>query len=163
MRDSLAKTLSIKWPNDILANGGKLVGISCESHAGGVCLGMGVNLFRLAEPAPLQGSNVPAYLCDFAKLPEGEREQCVEACGDALLASLARHVERWEGAGFAAFRPEYCEACCLLGKSVQLVLVPGGSLAEGIVRAVDAQGRLVIENPTHDIQVFSSGEVHLRH
>lgn len=160
---SIADSLTVKWPNDLLLGSGKLVGISCESHAGGMCLGMGVNLYRPAELLNINGAASPAYLCDFVNLPINDQERKVNACGDALLASLEHHMHKWENEGFTAFHRQYCEACGLLSEFVQLVLVPGGTLAEGIVRAIDVQGRLVIENPTHDIQAFSSGEVHLRH
>ena len=40
------KTLSIKWPNDVLCNGGKVAGISLEAISGGVCVGIGINVFQ---------------------------------------------------------------------------------------------------------------------
>ena len=35
----------IKWPNDVLCPEGKLAGISLEALAGGVCVGVGVNVY----------------------------------------------------------------------------------------------------------------------
>ena len=40
-----ASKLAIKWPNDLLFDGGKVAGISLEATAGGVCVGIGINVF----------------------------------------------------------------------------------------------------------------------
>lgn len=37
--------LTIKWPNDLLFDGGKIAGISLEAISGGVCVGIGINVF----------------------------------------------------------------------------------------------------------------------
>lgn len=36
--------LKVKWPNDLILNGKKLVGILCEGTAGGIVSGIGTNL-----------------------------------------------------------------------------------------------------------------------
>lgn len=38
--------LLIKWPNDVLCPQGKLAGISLEALAGGVCVGVGINVYE---------------------------------------------------------------------------------------------------------------------
>ena len=40
------EVILVKWPNDVVCAAGKLVGISLEVHAGGVCVGIGVNVRR---------------------------------------------------------------------------------------------------------------------
>lgn len=40
-----ASKLAIKWPNDLLFDGGKIAGISLEAISGGVCVGIGINVF----------------------------------------------------------------------------------------------------------------------
>ena len=43
--------LQVKWPNDRMVGDSKIGGISMESTAGGVCIGMGVNVFRPSSTA----------------------------------------------------------------------------------------------------------------
>jgi len=43
---------SIKWPNDVIANGGKLAGILCEAASSCVVVGIGVNVLQQREDFP---------------------------------------------------------------------------------------------------------------
>ena len=46
-----ASKLAIKWPNDLLFDGGKIAGISLEAISGGVCVGIGINVFASQDAA----------------------------------------------------------------------------------------------------------------
>ena len=46
-----ASKLTIKWPNDLLFDGGKIAGISLEAISGGVCVGVGINVFASQDAA----------------------------------------------------------------------------------------------------------------
>ncbi len=39
-----ASKLAIKWPNDLLFDGGKIAGISLEAISGGICVGIVINV-----------------------------------------------------------------------------------------------------------------------
>ena len=45
--------LAVKWPNDILADGRKIVGILCERHGDCVIAGVGVNVNERSFPAEI--------------------------------------------------------------------------------------------------------------
>lgn len=72
-----AEALTLKWPNDVLLDGGKLSGILLEMVRGSVIVGVGVNLAR----APQLPDRKTAALSEFGPEPDLE----------GFAASLARH------------------------------------------------------------------------
>ena len=137
----------IKWPNDLLLNGKKVVGILC---------GIGINL---AQPQSyfdaanlpngtslaLQGANV-----DLAADPAWLAEGLTDFGFDRNMYVFARD-------GFAPFREEYKAACINLGRRVTFDL-PDGSQGAGEAVDVDAEGRLVVRTDAGEQHVFT-GEV----
>ena len=66
-----AATLGLKWPNDVLLDGGKLSGILLEMVRGHIVVGIGVNLARAPQvegrkTAALSDVTTPPPLEDFA-------------------------------------------------------------------------------------------------
>lgn len=153
-----AGVLQVKWPNDVMADGAKMVGISCEGHGGGLCIGTGVNVMRPAEEAPLGGKNRPAYLEDY--LPEGADGSTVDAVGDGFLAQFAADYALWQRCGFEAFADEYRRRHCLEGRAVKLALPDGTPLGGGTVRGIDGSGCLVVDDGC-GLRPYASGEVHI--
>ncbi len=86
VRDAVAEALGskaglgLKWPNDVLLQGGKLSGILLEMVRGHVVVGIGVNLLS----APDLPDRKTAALADFGAAPALE----------SFAASLARHFAR---------------------------------------------------------------------
>lgn len=168
-----AALLAIKWPNDLvvkqveaadgLAQAGglgaafqKLCGISFETCAGGVCLGIGVNVRRPQEGLDVQGKNAPAYLEDLGY--DGSADQVAKA----ILAAFEPLYEKWCAEGFAALSEEYASLNILLGQEVRAVNhYTNAQLAQGCVVGVDAQGRLLLRSEEGQVSALSSGEVHL--
>lgn len=86
------KSLWIKKPNDIVCEEGKLCGISLESKAGIIVVGVGINVFHPTEDIVTDGRNIPAYLQDMSATPLMTRFasensalnallwQCIDAC-----------------------------------------------------------------------------------
>ena len=153
----------IKWPNDLLLNGKKVVGILCESvsygyqqQGRGILCGIGINL---AQPQSyfdaanlpngtslaLQGANV-----DLAADPAWLAEGLTDFGFDRNLYTFARD-------GFAPFREEYKAACINLGRRVTFDLPEGGQGA-GEAIDVDEEGRLVVRTDSGEVHVFT-GEV----
>ncbi|MDO4291492.1 MAG: biotin--[acetyl-CoA-carboxylase] ligase [Eggerthellaceae bacterium] len=146
----------------------KLAGISLESHAGGICVGIGVNVYAPeggAAPAA-GGKNVPAYVADLAERG-GAAERLlptVPAVRQAVLDAFADLYTTWCAKGFPALLSEYTAHEALAGRRVTVVNLDGDAMAEGVVQGVDEHGRLLVlpdgAAGTPPIPV-SSGEAHI--
>ena len=148
-----ADAIQVKWPNDIVCDQGKLAGISLEAHAGGVCVGIGVNVFHPDEEASIEGKNTPAYLVDLT----GERVVLtVEAVSNAILGAFAPRYDRWLSEGFAPFVAEFNACNSLTGKQVDIADRNGNLVKSGIATGVSETGSLLIGDTP-----IASGEVHL--
>ena len=153
----------IKWPNDLLLNGKKVVGILCESvsygyqqQGRGILCGIGINLAQ------------PQSYFDAAGLPNGTSLELQGAKVDlstdpAWLAEgltdfgFDRNLYQFARDGFAPFREEYKAACVNLGRRVTFDL-PDGRQGAGEAVDVDEEGRLVVRTDSGEVHVFT-GEV----
>ncbi len=86
IKDS-AEGLALKWPNDVLLNGGKLSGILLEMVRGQVIVGIGVNLAR----APQLSDRRTAALADVVAAPD------VAHFAAVLADQFARNLASWRG------------------------------------------------------------------
>ena len=143
----------IKWPNDLLLNGKKIVGILCEVAPDGHSLVVGIGI-NLAQPQ--------SYF-DAMELPHGTslalQGIAVDPAADAaaLAESMTnfgfdRALYGFEREGFAAIRDAYKARCVNLGRHVTF---DGG---EGTALDVDEEGRLVVQGAEGSTHVFT-GEV----
>ena len=146
--------IQVKWPNDVVCESGKLAGISLEAHAGGVCVGVGVNVFHSADEASIEGKNVPAYLADL--LGKQATTLTVDAVGDEVLVALESRYDIWCNGGFAPFVDEFNECNALAGKRVDIADRNGNVVKSGPVAGVNANGSLLVGNAP-----ISSGEAHI--
>ncbi len=155
----MSASVQVKWPNDVVCAQGKLAGISMESHAGGVCVGIGVNVWRPVDERPVEGKNAPAYLVELAR--NGlEREQdaqtAIDFAGDEILDVFWRRYAQWQREGFAPFLDEFNACNALAGKHVDIADRNGAIVKSGLVTGVDAAGSLLVGNAP-----VSSGEAHV--
>lgn len=152
----------IKWPNDIVVPAEelriayrKLCGISLEVHAGGVCVGTGVNVCRPAGDASVGGKNVPAYLPDLGF------NGSIDDVGEAIITALAPLYVQWQADGFAPLLDEYNAYAYLTGRDVSVVDRAGARIAAGHVTRIDKHGRLILVDETGTEFPLSSGEAHI--
>jgi BirA family biotin operon repressor/biotin-[acetyl-CoA-carboxylase] ligase len=148
--------VQLKWPNDVLLDGGKLGGILAEAEVSGgvlryVVLGVGVNL---VPPRGVDGAVSVAALGSRAHRPD-------EA---AVLADVLLELERAYGAlggGTEALRRRWLELSDTIGREVRAE-VSGGTI---VGKAVDlaADGALLIQPAGGEPQAVRFGDVvHLR-
>ena len=146
---------SLKWPNDVLANGGKLAGILAEVARPVVVIGLGLNVTQSPDEIDDRGAT---SLLDLG-VPAPDRNQLV--C--ALLHELGRRIVAWRVARGAdwALAADYRERSLTIGTRVR-ALLPGGKELVGTASGVDDQGRLCLETETGTVVVSAGDVVHLR-
>ncbi|HBS51274.1 MAG TPA: biotin--[acetyl-CoA-carboxylase] ligase [Rhodobacteraceae bacterium] len=136
-----AEGLALKWPNDVLLNGGKLAGILLEGvGAGGrmdwLSIGIGVNLAGVPDRVE-EGAVRPVSL-----LSETGAEVTPEEFLAELAAAYARHEATFSARGFAPIRTLWLERAARLGETV--TARTGTRETVGRFDSVDADGNLVL-------------------
>ncbi|HVZ33320.1 MAG TPA: biotin--[acetyl-CoA-carboxylase] ligase [Polyangiaceae bacterium] len=138
--------LSVKWPNDVLAEGRKLAGILCEGQLRGssveaLVIGVGINWGAQAFPPELAPETV--CLVELAggngAAIAGGRERLLAD----ILAAIERRVRAYLEHGASCLLPEFRSVDALFGRRVQ---VSGASELAGSARGVDDEGRLLVES-----------------
>ena len=130
------RDMRVKWPNDVLVEGGKVAGILPESAIGAdgkaehVILGIGVNVGF----AP----NLPEM-----RYPGACLGGTVEAALESLTAALARRLTDWRRAGFESVRAEWLAKAGPLGLEVDVKL--GEELVQGRFAGMDREGALLLD------------------
>jgi BirA family transcriptional regulator, biotin operon repressor / biotin---[acetyl-CoA-carboxylase] ligase len=149
----------LKWPNDVLADGGKLAGILVElsGEYQGPCaaiVGIGLNL-RLT-PALHEQAGQP--ICDLASLAGGTPPDRNRTAA-ALISSLVEGLDQFEREGFAAFVEEYAEHDAL--RDVALRISGAAGDFDGVGQGVDARGALQVRTGS-GVQSIDSADVTVR-
>jgi BirA family biotin operon repressor/biotin-[acetyl-CoA-carboxylase] ligase len=153
--------LALKWPNDVLCDGGKLGGILCELRAGAagavqVVIGIGFNV-RLGAEARAgileAGGMEPADLANV--VPPVGRSRLAARLIEALVAMAEEFAIR----GFAPFAGEWRAADALRDRTVRVHGTAAGQ--DGVARGIDADGALCVEIGGQ-LKRLTAGDVTLR-
>lgn len=152
-----ADGLALKWPNDVLLNGGKLAGILLESAGQGsalsyLAIGIGVNLAE-APPADMVE---PGALRPVSLLAETGAAVTTEDFLTHLAVAYAQRESQFTTYGFGTIRDAWLARAARLGEPI--VARTGKSETRGIFRTVDATGNLVLET-SKGPAVISAAEV----
>ena len=139
----LPAAFTLKWPNDVLLNGGKVAGILLESAgqaAGAIHLavGMGVNLISAPEAQLVEpGATPPVSL-----LGETGLRITPEAFLDALAPAFARLEMEFAAQGFAPIRTAWLDHAARLG---EVITARTGIISrEGTFQTIDDAGNLIL-------------------
>ncbi len=145
--------IAIKWPNDCLLDGKKVAGILTEMDAEvdrikSVVLGIGVNLNASARafPPELRATATSVLLATRARV---DRPRFAAA----LCATLEDVYDRVVRDGFATITDEWEAYSCLTGRAV--AIDGAGRRSSGVVRGIDAQGRLVLDGPDGEERIVA--------
>lgn len=146
----------MKWPNDVLMEGGKLAGILCESHPSGrVVAGVGLNIELPGDSEPVPGS---VALAEFAVV--------THSLVDSIICETLVELRRW-----AELEPSNAEAGAraliepVLGTLGQQVSVHemDGVVWSGTAEGLSPEGHLVVRTPAGETrEVIASDVRHLR-
>lgn len=133
--------LALKWPNDVLLNGGKVAGILLESSGAGgridwLSIGIGVNLIH--SPRGMDDSPFPPV----SLLEEtGSRVEALDLLG-TLADCFATQEAIFERLGFQQIRESWLENAAKLGEVI--TARTGRDEVTGKFETVDEAGQLVL-------------------
>lgn len=147
--------LRLKWPNDLLLDGGKLAGILLEAEplADGrlaVIVGIGVNVIAAPDGLPYRASSVASLKTDV------DAAEIFLALSDSWVA-----IDRlWcEGEGFHRIRECWLERAAGTGEEVTVKL-GGNDRIHGVFESIDDAGCLILRLRDGSTRSISAGAVH---
>lgn len=145
MATGRAEGLSLKWPNDVLLNGGKLAGILLESlsaagRTGAASIGIGVNL----ASAP-GAEEVEARALRPVALIEAGASPSPQDFLDLLAPAFARYETQFATYGFAPIRTEWLNRAAHIGD--RITARTGTDETTGTFETIDETGRLILISP----------------
>lgn len=150
----------IKWPNDLLLNGKKIVGILTEMDCDmetihSVTVGMGINVNTKRFPEELKDIATSLYL------ESGKEFNRAELAGQAMARFEALYEEFLEKGGtFAPFKERYRTKCLNIGKEVKVI---GGETYLATALDITPVGELIVKRRDNGAEeVVFSGEVSIR-
>lgn len=150
----------IKWPNDILLNGRKLVGILTEmnaefGHINYVVIGTGVNTNGQPEDYPAEVRDLAVSVTDAAQ----EKFTRVELLAD-ILKNMEDLYETAIAEGFAPVLDEWRKYSCTLGQEVK-VIAPDTTYF-GTALDIDEDGLLIVKKDDGTVDKVVAGDVSIR-
>lgn len=146
--------LQLKWPNDILIDGGKTGGILIESIATPASLSAVIGIGLNIASSPTVPDRPTTYLAAHGCPPEPE----------AMLGAIGHAMEGWlgrwdEGRGFPLVREAWLMRAHPLGE--RLSVKTGPEHVAGIFHGLDPEGALLLD-VGGDIRRFTFGDVTLQ-
>ncbi|MDM7930309.1 biotin--[acetyl-CoA-carboxylase] ligase [Tabrizicola sp.] len=148
----LSDSFTLKWPNDVLLNGGKLAGILLESAGLGtanpvLCIGIGVNLIAAPDASLVEPGAVPPV----SLLHETGHRITPEAFLDALAPAYAAWEAIFQTEGFAPLRAGWLAHAARKGEIIRART--GTETREGIFESIDATGNLILRTVTGTLAI----------
>lgn len=155
--------LTLKWPNDLLLNGGKVAGILMETRSDYphlILVGIGVNIGVIPHGLPYKGSCLQDSL---GRIPTPDQVlRAILAALDAIIQHMNTEDDwttlknRWLSHAFA------------FGQWVTLIPRPGDQTAgtppspiSGVFCDMDADGAMVMDHGNGQKMIYRSGDVSL--
>lgn len=144
-------SFTCKWPNDVLADGRKCCGMLLEP-VGREWLIVGVGVDVVAAPPPGELVYPAAALADFGYV--GGDLDVLAAFADGF----GPLVNEWRRDGFAPLREAWLHRARGVGEPV-VVRLEGETLT-GLFAGLDAEGALLLDQPSHGLRRIMAGDVY---
>jgi len=164
--------IALKWPNDVLLEGDKLVGILVETawstaDATAVVIGIGTNV-RGADALAAKVEALNAAGGSAAAVPGTAPTALSRAWPNANLTdtlaaelnALEPALQRFGAAGFAPFQARWNACHAYAGREVA-IYEQGKELLRGVTAGVDERGQLLVDTP-NGRETVTTGDVSLR-
>ncbi len=146
--------LTLKWPNDVLADGAKVAGILLEVEALtdgrlAIVIGLGINVAAVPDGLPYAATSLRGLGADT------NAEQLFTALADAWVGV---HAIWDEGRGLPEIRRLWLAQAAGLGAPVAVRL--GDDILRGTFETLDEDGRLIVLTADGARRTIAAGEVH---
>lgn len=143
----------LKWPNDVLAGGKKLVGISLDAEAVddhlAVVVGIGTNVVAAPEGTPTPAISLAALGVQVG----------AEELFSVLSDSWVDFLGIWDnGRGFGRIRGLWLDRAAGLGQAV--AIKSAGSTIEGTFDTIDEQGCMIVRTGAGQLVPITAGDVY---
>lgn len=147
-------SFKLKWPNDLLANGAKLVGILLESTQMpdgrlAIVIGIGVNVVAYPDDVPYPATSLAqlGVTCD------------AETLFLALSDAWEENYRIWgNGRGLGEIRKRWLDRAAGIGSEVAVRI--DGAVVRGIFETIDEDCQFVIRDNDGERLKIAAGDVH---
>lgn len=148
-------SFALKWPNDVLLNGGKVAGILLESIGQGqgdtsLAIGIGVNLAQAPDKAQVEtGAVAPVAL-----VSETGANVSPEEFLDVLAPAYAHWEAQFTTYGFASIRTAWLARAARLGEVITARTATSETV--GTFETVDEGGNLILNTAQGRVAVTAA-------
>lgn len=156
VRDAAAGVLreradvALKWPNDVLLDGGKLSGILLEMVHGSIVVGIGVNLAHAPE---IEGRKTAA-------IADGAPPPVLETFAASLAAAFDRRLENWRAFGLGATLQAFlAHAIHAQGSPVTVHDTDGSVISGSFAGLEESDGALRLRLADGSERVIRAGDI----
>lgn len=155
----------IKWPNDVMASGGKIAGILARAvpspqeggRLDGIIVGVGINVNT--PSSDLSQIDRPVWPATSLRIATGDSQSFdVTELRQRVITSFAENLLVFFTGGFAAVRDEVNSLEVMLGRQVRFRIHESNEV-EGKFMGVDDDGLIVLQLPDGKQRSFPSGEI----
>lgn len=157
-------TPGIKWPNDVVLNGKKFVGILCELSADMdgiqfIIPGVGINVNQQSF-APELMEKATSMLLEARKADPTTQPFCRRKLLCAYLKRMEETIEALEKEGLDGIMEEYLSHSVTIGRQVRVIGVSSEFI--GRAKALDPTGALIVTDEKGEDRRVLSGDVSVR-
>jgi len=146
--------IRVKWPNDILADGKKFVGILLESASGAdaslayLAIGVGMNLAYFPPDTEYPVTSLAALGVSVPSASQALAQ---------LAAHFAKWYDIWMNAGFSPIQDAWLARAAGLGTRIRARLTHEET--SGIFEGIDNTGALILREAQGRTRLIAAGEV----
>lgn len=148
------RSIALKWPNDVLADGAKLAGILLEAHKRpdgrmAIIIGFGVNVVAAPEGLPYPATSIAGLGSDVS----------APTLFSALSDCWVDCFEAWDnGRGVADILQLWRRSAAGIGAEV--AVSRDSEVVRGIFETIDDAGRLIVRGKDNQRVAITAGDVH---
>lgn len=139
--------LALKWPNDVLLNGGKFAGILLERGANHLSIGIGANLAAAPQILDID----PSPFAPVSLATEANTRVTPEEFLDVLAPNYAKWETQFTTYGFDPIRTAWLARAAKLGQPIRARTTTDEH--HGTFEDVDAHGNLVLRQSNGTLSI----------